>query len=230
MLEDIRLPGPTNRTAIVGRTESGKTQAALWHLSHADFDRRPWVILDYKNDEHINAIARANLIGYDEVPQEPGIYILKVLPGEGDELSEWFRQVWEQEGIGVYVDEGYMIDPRDKWFNALLTQGRSKHIPMFVLSQRPVWLSRFVFSEASFFQVFDLTHTRDMDKMREYIRDDERHQLDQPLEDFHSFYYDVGRRQLDTFGPVPEASTTLQAIDARLEALELVEFPRRRAF
>jgi hypothetical protein len=230
MPEAIRLPGSTNRTAIVGRTESGKTQAALWHLSHADFDRRPWVILDYKNDEHINSIARAELITYDELPREPGIYILKVLPGDDAELSEWFRQVWEQENMGVYVDEGYMIDPRDKWFNALLTQGRSKHIPMFVLSQRPVWLSRFVFSEASFFQVFDLTHTRDMDKMREYIRDDERRQLDQPLEDFNSFYYDVGRRQLDTFGPVPEASKTLQAIDARLEALELVELPQRRAF
>jgi hypothetical protein len=229
MADAIRFPGPTNRTAIVGRTESGKTQAALWHLSRADFDRRPWVILDYKNDEHINSITWAEVIDYNEVPDEPGIYILKVLPGEWKQLSDWFRRIWEHEDIGIYVDEGYMIDPRDQWFNALLTQGRSKHILMIVLSQRPVWLSRFVFSEASFFQVFDLTHTHDMDRMREYIRDDDRRQLDQPLEEFNSFYYDVGRRQLETFGPVPKAKVTVQIIDSRLEAMELAKIPHRHA-
>ena len=228
--EDIRLPGPTDRLVVVGRTGSGKTQAAVWHLSLADFDRIPWVIIDYKNDDLLNAIGRAELIDYQVVPDRPGIYILKVLPGEDEELSDWFRRVWEHEDIGVYVDEGYLIDARDKWFNACLTQGRSKHIPMIVLSQRPVWLSRFVFSEASFFQVFDLTHSKDMDKVREYIRDDDRHQLDKPLEDFHSFYYDVGRRRLETFGAVPEASHILRLIDGRLEQIQELEQPQRRPF
>lgn len=227
--EPIRLPGPTDRLAIVGRTGSGKTQAALWHLSHVDFDRRPWVIIDYKNDDLINSIDRAQLIDYKVVPDKPGIYILKVLPRENDQISDWFRRVWEQEDIGVYVDEGYMVDPRDEWFEACLTQGRSKHIQMIVLSQRPVWLSRFVFSEASFFQVFDLTHAKDMDKVREYIRDDERFQLEKPLADYHSFYYDVGKRRLETFGPVPDADKMLAAIDGRLAQLELVDAPRRRA-
>lgn len=227
--DPIRLPGPTDRLAIVGRTGSGKTQAALWHLSHADFDTRPWIIVDYKNDDLINSIDRAELIDYDTDLDKPGIFILKVLPGEKDEISDWFRRVWEQEDIGVYVDEGYMIDPRDKWFDACLTQGRSKHIPMIVLSQRPVWLSRFVFSEASFFQVFDLTHAKDMDKVREYIRDDDRLQLEKPLAPFHSYYYDVGKRRLETFGPVPEADKMLLAIDVRLAELEIVDAPRRRA-
>lgn len=223
------MPGTTDRLAIVGRTGSGKTQAALWHLSHVDFDRRPWVIIDYKNDDLINSIDRAQLIDYEVVPDKPGIYILKVLPRENDQISDWFRRVWEQEDIGIYVDEGYMVDPRDEWFEACLTQGRSKHIQMIVLSQRPVWLSRFVFSEASFFQVFDLTHAKDMDKVREYIRDDERLQLEKPLADYHSFYYDVGKRRLETFGPVPDADKMLAAIDGRLAQLELVDAPRRRA-
>jgi hypothetical protein len=213
----------------VGRTGSGKTQAAVWHLSTADFDRRPWVVIDYKNDELINAIQRAKLIDYETIPDRPGIYILKVLPGDEELLSEWFRSVWETEGVGIYVDEGYMIDRNDKWFNACLTQGRSKHIPMIVLSQRPVWLSRFVFSEADFFQVFDLTHTQDMAKVREYIRDDGRRQLEKPLGDFHSFYYDVGRKRLETFGPVPDSEQILTAIDDRLEAIDAREPQRRRA-
>lgn len=225
----IRLPGPTHRTVIVGRTGSGKTQAAVWHLSHANFDTQPWVIVDYKGDDLIGAIDRAQPIDFSVVPEQPGVYILSVLPGEEDELSDWFYRAWAKEDIGIFVDEGYMIDRNDRWFNACLTQGRSKHIPMIVLSQRPVWLSRFVFSEADFFQVFDLTHVKDMDKVREYIRDDDRLQLDKPLEDFHSFYYDVGKRRLETFGPVPEAGKMLHTIDARLAQLELVQHPKLRA-
>lgn len=212
----VRLPNSTHRVAVVGRTGSGKTFAAVWHLSRADFDVRPWVIIDYKNDVLINQIQKAIYIDYEELPTEPGIYILKVLPGEEEELSDWFRRVWAHEGIGIYVDEGYMINRHDKWFNACLTQGRSKQIPMIILSQRPVWLSRFVFSEADFFQVFDLTHSHDMAKIREYIKDDERKQLEKPLKDYNSFYYDVGKKRLETFGPVPDEKTLLASIDARI--------------
>src|ERR1700727_2966161 len=218
--DEVRLPGPTHKLAIVGRNGSGKTIAAIWHLSRSDFDERPWVILDFKNDEHINAITRAQLIGFDELPQEPGIYILKVRPGQSERVSDWFKRVWEQENIGVLVDEGYRIDQHDEWFNGCLTQGRSKQISMIVLSQRPVWVSRFVFSEADFFQIFDLTHAKDRDKIGEYIRDDERDQLDVPLEHFYSLYYDVGRKRLDTFEPVDKEEKILAEIDARLEELE----------
>lgn len=227
--EAIRWPGPTNRLAIVGRTESGKTYAAVWHLSESDFDERPWVILDYKNDELIEGI-NAQLIDYSTIPDEPGIYILKVLPDEEAQLSQWFKRVWQHEGIGLYVDEGYLIDPRDKWFNAILTQGRSKEIPVIILSQRPVWLSRFVFSEASFFQLFDLSHEDDIEVVRKYVRDDEG-QLHQRLDQFNSYYYDVGRRRLDILGPVPDRDKLLITINQRLADLriETLEIPRRRA-
>ena len=220
MDEPVNLPGPTHRTAVVGRTGSGKTVAAIWHLSQSDFTERPWVILDYKNDEHINAIERAEVIDFDdELPAAPGIYILKVLPGDEERVNEWFREVWERENIGVLIDEGYMIDPRSQWFNACLTQGRSKTISMIVLSQRPVWLSRFVFSEADFLQVFDLTHVKDREKVQEYMRDDERLQLSEPLKPYHSFFYDVSSKRLETFGPVPPEPELLAVIDARLATL-----------
>lgn len=229
--EEIRLPGPTDRTAIVGRTGSGKTVAALWHLSNSDIDERPWVVLNFKNDKLINRINPAERISFDELPDDPGVYILNITPGEINKLSDWFRRVWEQEDIGILIDEGYMIDARDDWFNACLTQGRSKSISMIILSQRPVWLSRFVFSEATFFQVFDLTHDKDMDKVREYVRDDSgAEQLDRPLPPFHSFYYDVGHKELDVFGPVPDQESVLNIINARLFDLEyeLEDRPRRR--
>lgn len=223
MADELREPGPDTRTAVVGRTGSGKTVAAVWILSRADFDERPWVILDYKNDALINSIARAEIITYDELPELPGIYILKVLPGDKDRVDEWFRTVWEHEEMGVLVDEGYMIDPRSEWFNACLTQGRSKRISMVILSQRPVWLSRFVFSEADFFMVFDLTNVDDMKTVGAYIRDDERGLLDRPLQPFHSHYYDVGRKRLETLGPVPKDEQLIATIDARLALLDLLD-------
>ena len=234
MSDEIRLPGPTHKTAIVGRTGSGKTVAAVWLLSLSDFDERPWIVLDYKNDELLNSISRAELIGYDELPELPGIYILKVLPGDEDRVDQWFKSVWEREDLGILIDEGYMIDPRSQWFNACLTQGRSKRISIIILSQRPVWLSRFVFSEADFFMVFNLTHSKDQDKVREYIQDDERQLLERPLAPFHSYFYDVGRKRLELFGPVPGDAELIASIDARLAYLELLDdegdpLPRRRA-
>jgi DNA helicase HerA-like ATPase len=220
---ELRLPGPTHKTAIVGRTGSGKTVAAVWLLSQSDFDERPWIILDYKNDELINSIARAEPITYEELPDLPGIYILKVLPGEEERVDEWFKSVWEHENLGVFIDEGYMIDPRSQWFNACLTQGRSKHISMIILSQRPVWLSRFVFSEADFFMVFDLTHVKDMEKVREYVRDDDRQLLERPLAPYHSHFYDVGRKRLETFGPVPDGQVLIAMIDSRLALMDLLD-------
>jgi hypothetical protein len=232
--DELREPGPDTRTAIVGRTGSGKTVAAVWILSRQDFDERPWIILDYKNDELLNSITRAELITYDELPELPGIYILKVLPGDKERVNAWFGEVWKHEDMGVLVDEGYMIDPRSEWFNACLTQGRSKRIAMVVLSQRPVWLSRFVFSESDFFMVFDLTHSDDMKTVAAYIRDDERGLLERPLAPHHSHFYDVGRKRLETFSPVPQGEALVATIDERLALLDLLDDegnppPKRRA-
>lgn len=235
MSEGLRLPGPTDRTAIVGRTGSGKTVAAIWILSQSDFDERPWIILDYKHDELINAISRAEPTTYEELPDLPGVYILTVLPGEESRVDEWFKKVWERENLGILIDEGYMIDPRSQWFNACLTQGRSKRIQMVILSQRPVWLSRFVFSEADFFCAYDLTHVKDQEKVAEYVRDDNRRILDRPLARFHFYYYDVADKRLELSAPAPAPAELLQTIDARLALLDLLEEtggelpPRRRA-
>jgi hypothetical protein len=229
--DDVRMPGPDSRLAMIGRTGSGKTQAALWHLSRADFEERPWVILDYKREKLFGKIQRAESIDLDEVPDEAGIYILRIRPDKKKQMTDWFRRAWEHENIGILVDEGYMIDQHDEWFVACLTQGRSKRIQMIVLSQRPVWVSRFVFSEADFFQIFDLSHSEDKDKLGEYIRDEDQAELDEPLKDYNSFYYDVGRRRLETFGKVDREDVILAAIDTKLKAIEAEEEHRsvRRA-
>ena len=42
-------------------------------------------------------------------------------------------EIWKRGGIGVYVDEGYMVGNNNPAFRAILTQGRSKEIPAIVL-------------------------------------------------------------------------------------------------
>ncbi|MGC9293469.1 MAG: hypothetical protein ACP5EP_12250 [Acidobacteriaceae bacterium] len=207
----VRLPGDCQRIAVVGRTGSGKTQAALWHLSNASIDTKPWVAINHKFDEHIDAIARAVDINFSTLPSVPGIYRLHPLPSESEELDEFLWKVWAAGNIGIYIDEGYMVRKTDA-FNACLTQGRSKHIPMIVLTQRPVRVSPFVFSECDFLQVFQLNKKRDKQTIEENSRIDMENELPQ----YHSYYFDVAQNKVAHFGPVPEIQYILNRIDKKL--------------
>jgi len=213
---DIRLPNASDRTSVIGRTGSGKTQFGMWLLSTQSFDTMPWVIIDYKGDELIGKIAGIKPITYKSVPEKPGLYLLKVLPDEESELSDFFRKVWERGGIGIYIDEGYMIGQRDKWFNSCLTQGRSKRIPMIILSQRPLWLSRFVFSESSYFFVFDLTDNDDIKRVRSFVRTRSGEDIGDQMPPYHSRYYDVSRRYMAKLGPVPSGEKILALIERKI--------------
>ena len=211
---NVRLPGHKDRLLILGQTGSGKTQAAAWHLSRADFDVRPWVVYDFKGDELLSEI-RATEIGVGEIPRKPGLYIVRPLPSQKEEVEFQMWGIWAQENTGVYVDEGYMVE-NDAW-NALLTQGRSKHIPMITLAQRPAWLTRFVFSESGFFQVFYLQDKKDRERVRSFVPGD----LETRLPEYHSYYYDVGRDKMVVFRPVPKKEEIIDTFHSRI-------LPKRR--
>lgn len=209
----IRLPNDTHRIAIVGRTGSGKTQAAMWHLSNAAIDEMPWVAINHKGDKSIDGIKKARDIDFGTVPEYAGIYRLHPRPTEEDNaaLDDYLFKLLEKEDVGIYIDEGYMIKRVDA-LNACLTQGRSKHIPMIVLTQRPVRVSPFVFSECDFMQVFQLLKKRD----KQTIEDNSRIDMEKELPPYHSYYYDVSRNQVTKFGPVPSMAKIQARIDSKL--------------
>lgn len=212
----IRLPGVSDRVAVVGATGSGKTQLGLWLLSRASFDKQPWVIVDYKRDKTIAGSERIRQIGFREVPKQPGLYVLQPNPDEDEKVEEWLFKVWAHENVGLFIDEGYMLPQNPKGaFTYILTQGRSKRIPVIALSQRPKWVSRFVFSEATFFFVFRLTHNEDYKTVQEYIPKS-RVDLETELPEYQCVYYDVPKRVAAVFQPVPEADVIIQTIDDRL--------------
>lgn len=203
----MRLPDNTQRLVIVGRTGTGKTQGAVWHLSHMPWSTMPWIIFDWKRDKLIARLPTKEIpLGF--VPEEPGLYVVHPLPDQQEDVDAYLWALWARENVGLYVDEGYMLD-KSKAFRAIQTQGRSKHIPTIVLSQRPNNLDRFIFSEADFYQIYALNDLNDRKRVAEWMPlEDERgyaFNSKYKLPKYHSWYYDVSNNELVILNPVPKA-------------------------
>ena len=193
-------------------------------VEYNGYNARPWVIIDYKRDVNISRIPGAQYIGFnDPLPTGPGIYVLQPRPDEDSEMEAWLWRVWERGKIGLYVDEGYILPKSGKTpaFTSILTQGRSKGIPVIILSQRPVWLNRFAISESDFYQVFNLNDEMDRKTIGRFIPDG----VEDRLEPYHSVWYDVGRDVRRELGPVPNEKAILKTFGHRLAPLHVPEEP-----
>lgn len=225
----VKFPGPTDRLAVIGRTGSGKTTAAAWHLSGRDFDLQPWIIVNTKGDPllyQIAAIPGVNNISVDDTPGERGLYHIDPTPDDAERLNAFFGRVWQKQNCGIYIDEGYMITNTEK-LNACLTQGRSRQIPMIILSQRPAWITKFVFSEADFVQLFNLSRLEDRKNVGGLVPVDKNYRLPP----YESYWYNVGDDDLKRFAPVPNASVILENFRAKFppeQALVGEEPPAQR--
>lgn len=208
----INLPGPDARTVVIGQNGSGKTQFSVWLLSTRDFQRRPWFLLDFKGDALLDSLG-ATEISINQFPKEPGLYIIRPLPGDEVLVSQFFYKCWANENVGVYVDEGYMIPKNCRWFRACLTQGRSKHIEMIICSQRPVFLDKFVFTESWFFVIFNINYLEDRKHVAAYLGG-LRPSL---LPKYHCLWYEVATQGSAILSPVPSADKLIETFAKRLD-------------
>lgn len=216
----FQLPRIDHRTLILGSNGSGKTTMGAWILSLSPFHKMPWVMIDYKRDELLGGIDRSVEIGLNDLPKHPGLYHLKPNPViDDDAIERWLLRVWKHRNIGLYVDEALRI-PDKAAFEIIQTQGRALSIPVISLSQRPVFLSRWAFSEANHVAVFRLTDMRDRKKVAEYIPAIEPKYR---LPEYHSIWYDVNRDRKFTMKPVPSPDEILDTFYQRLE-------PKRRTY
>lgn len=217
----FRLPNDTDRVVIIGQTGSGKTQSGLWQLSSRSYDLMPWIILDFKRDELIEGIPGTKPLGLSApIPDERGIYIVRPHPqaGEDGTLDSFLMRLWEHENCGLFVDEGYMLGLYNNWFNAILTQGRSKRIPCIILTQRPKFMTTFAFSEAQYFQVFYLVYEQDQKRVQEYFpRNVDVEAAVSALPPHESLWYDVRQSKVVTLAPVPSIVPIYETFRQRLE-------------
>jgi hypothetical protein len=119
--------------------------------------------------------------------------------------------VWENERTGLFFDEGYMFKRFDPAVRAVLTQGRSKHIPVMALSQRPSWISPFIHSESSFKSVFFLQMPGDIQTVQEWLP----RCNPGDLPPHYSYWYGVKTREFALMAPCPNENAVLDAFDAR---------------
>lgn len=201
MTTGFRFPGGDARTTVLGATGSGKTTCGLWLLAHQRFDRRPWIIFDFK------AAPEFDLVGIPPIeewslssrpPRGKGVYLVSPLPHESEAVEAFLWRIFEKGNIGIYVDEVSLMPIGDA-FQAILQQGRSKRIPVISCSQRPVGVQRQVFSEATFFCVYRVADKRDYKVVEGFVPSD----LSQPLKPYYWRWYDVAQHRLLTMAPVP---------------------------
>jgi DNA helicase HerA-like ATPase len=212
MVNSVRFPNDANRHAIIGATGSGKTQFGMWALSRRSYDVMPWVIFDYKKEELIAAIDPIELEPKELPPKKPGLYVVRPIPKTSDdEIENALWRIHQRGECGLYIDEGYML-PNVSAFRAILTQGRSLRIPCITLTQRPVFISRYVFSESEFFTLFRLTDRTDRKRASEFVPVN----LNYTLPKYSSYFFDVGENRLTQFSPVPGADEIVERFSARM--------------
>ena len=211
----FKFPDSSSRVSICGATGSGKTRFGNWLFSYSDFSRRPYVIVDFKGDDLIARIERAREISLNEIPKAPGLYVLRPRPDQQEAVEKWLWKVWERGNIGLFFDEGYMI-PNLGALNAILTQGRSLRIPTMILTQRPVYCSRFVFSEAGYFAIFRLNDERDYQTIRGFTPKNDVFDFSNRLPPFTARWYDVSRDWSAIIDPVPGDEYILDRFDNAL--------------
>lgn len=207
-----KLPDHDKRTVIIGSTGSGKTFVACWLLAHANWHVRPCYVLDYKGDALIADIEMPDINVNNPPPRKPGLYRVPLIPEFSDDALEQFLwRVWRNENAIIYIDEGYMVPQGSKALKALLTQGRSKNIQMITLVQRPVFCSKFIFSEANHFYVMRLQTEDDRKYVRGYL---DGTNIDH-LPRFHSYWYTADDQEGAHLAPVPGRATILDIFDKR---------------
>lgn len=218
----FRIPEIDQRTTIVGKTGSGKTQGGAYILSQAPFDVLPYVILDFKREKlfgEVPGIRELDVARPDfRELNQPGLFIVRPMLSQRDEVEKLLWTIWEQENIGLFIDEGYMIG-KSQALVACLTQGRSKNIPMITLTQRPAWITQFAFSEADYLMIFQLTTGRDKKTVQEFVERD----ISKRLPKHYSYWYDVAEDALTILRPVPAREWIISAIQEKLDALAKVQ-------
>lgn len=170
MIEASVIPDiePGQHIAVTGQTGSGKT-TALTNL----VELRPTeglIVFDTKIDQAFDTVGTpvfdldmkeaSSLLNNGEVV----ILRPKRVP-TWDEYDTFLLELHQRaQGLTIMIDEGYMLHDNGRCgpgLQAVLTRGRSRRQSLVLGCQRPAWVSRFCFTEATHILFMRLRHPDD---------------------------------------------------------------------
>lgn len=165
---------------IIGMTGSGKTTLARTLL-----DMRKWRIMLVTKPDDLTWAGWRSVPSVDRIRPQPSDR-----DGQPDRGTSWrLTPPYERQGVAfsqafdyaynhghwcLYVDETYHVQDKglEHKLVKVLTQGRSKRVSVVCGVQRPSWVSRFVFSEATHLFTFQCGDRRDLKALRDGIGDE----------------------------------------------------------
>lgn len=210
------FPSPSEHTTILGRNGSGKTQGGLWLWSHSDFDERPHIFVNIKEEEMFERCGAKTVSLHDDPPHLPGVYQIRPKPViDDDALESYLWKIHSGTRKALFFDEGATV-ARFPSVDAILMQGRSKQISITMVSQRPVMISRWAFSEASHIIAYHLHDRRDQKTTREFFNN----YKEAPLPDYHAQWYEVKKNKNHILHPVPDTDSIIARFQERLAEMQ----------
>ena len=163
------------------------------------------------------------------LPKKPGVYVVRHNAREGTApIVDLLWRVYERSRIGLFLDEATMVpELRGEGnsggpFQSILSQGRSKEIPVYVLAQRPAFVNKMVFSENNFYSCFKLKLKDDYKKILDDIPEDSRDyrrvwKVNTSLPPHWSRWYDAQSNRSFLLRPCPSPNEIVQILAARLD-------------
>lgn len=198
------------RAILAGRTGSGKTTVANWLIKRSPYH---WLIINPKWTGGYKELPDSQIIeglDYKKIDKSLIEHQFTIVNPKGfenspeilDALIDYIHNSYEN--IGVLVDELYSLHKNGRagaGLIGLLTRGRELGQSFLGLTQRPSWLSAFVFSESDYIGALSLTMKKDKLKMYENSGEERFNQIE--LEAREWLWYDVGKDRLTKYGAVP---------------------------
>lgn len=205
------IPAPGERALLTGATGSGKTTLACWLIQRLAI--YPRVVLDLKIEPKFAALPDTVVTGsHSEVmaamrAKQPHRHIVYQPPVEvvqDPEAVDAILLAHYRHGrdLPIYVDEAYLAHVSGRagpGLISLLTRGRSRGITTILATQRPVWLSRFAWTEAQRFYVLRLVDRADRSRVADIVPVP----VDALIPRYHWIYYDFDLEAPIHYGPIP---------------------------
>lgn len=205
----LPLIKPGKRALLAGRTGSGKSTWANWMLQRSALK---WVILNpkhtaaYKDLPESIVVESLNMSAIERALDKRRFVIVnpnsrEAVPDSLDAFVLALHENWRN--VGLCCDELYSLHKGGVAGQGLigwLTRGRELNQSFLGLTQRPAWLSQFLFSEADYICGMSLSLEKDRKRMVEMTG----------VETFNSrvparnwLWYDASNETLAYYGPVP---------------------------